>query len=584
MKKAVVTITESGKRTAELLVGTLPDARHYHNTETGGLPALTAELFYRYEGLIFIMATGIVVRMISPLLTDKYRDPAVVAVDDNRRYAISLLSGHEGGANRLAWETAAILGAEPVVTTATETNKRITIGIGCRRGVTTAEVREAVLSALRDAGRSTEKRRASFEEAGSALARVQCAATIDQVRCAATIDLKKDETGLLEAMNELDIPLLFFSKERINSFGQTAPDIPAYGGADTGKFEENEVTMRRLGVKAVAEPCALLAGRQTEIILAKTIYGKVTVAVAREKDHRCRVPFSEGGERSAALRLANGRPAGQPTGGRDPALDRPTAEPSPAWRPAGQPTGGKLAIIGIGPGNIDEISPRAVKALTRADVVVGYTRYIGFIESLVPGKEVYTSGMRREKERAEYAVEAARQGKSVAVVSGGDAGVYGLAGLVLELLDEVNAERVRIEIIPGITAATAAAAALGAPLMHDFAVISLSDLLTDTDRIRDRLHAAAAGDFVTVIYNPKSKKREKLFSELPEIFLPHRRSDTPVGIVTDVGRNGEARLITTLADLPKTADRVQMGTTLIIGNSRTMVKGGFIITPRGYKL
>ncbi len=506
MKIAVITITDSGKKTAELLVRELPGARHFHSREPGGLPTLTAELFRRYEGLVFIMATGIVVRMIAPLLTDKYHDPAVVVVDDGCRYAISLLSGHEGGANRLAWKTAAIVGAEPVVTTATETNKRVIIGIGCRRGVTAEEITEGVRSACKDAGTD-----------------------IDQVRCAATIDLKKDEAGLIEGLDQLDIPLRFFTAEQINKL--------SYG--PEGAFEENEVTMRCLGVRAVSEPCALLAAGRAEIILPKSVYGEVTVAVAREKD--VRVVASEA-------------------------------------------TCGKLAIIGIGPGNEDEISPRAVQALRDADLVVGYTRYIGFIENLIPGKEVYTSGMRREKERAEHAVEAAGQGKTVAVVSGGDAGVYGLAGLVLELLEEEDVERIGIEVIPGITAATAAAAVLGAPLMHDFAVISLSDLLTEPDRIRERLRAAAIADFVTVIYNPKSKKREKLFQELPDIFLPHRRSDTPVGIVTDAGRNGEERLITTLAELTGAADRVRMGTTLIIGNSRSMVKGGFIITPRGYKL
>ena len=243
---------------------------------------------------------------------------------------------------------------------------------------------------------------------------------------------------------------------------------------------------------------------------------------------------------------------------------------------------GTLKVIGIGPGSSSELSPRARCSLEQSDLLVGYSRYITLLGPIAREKETFTSGMRKEKERAQYAVDAARKGRKVCVVSGGDAGVYGLAGLVLELCSEEDLEALQVEVIPGITAATAAAALLGAPLIHDFAVISLSDLLTEKELIRRRLALAAEGDFVTVLYNPKSRRREELFYALPDIFLPHRSRKTPVGIVSDAGREGEERTITVLESLTDWADSVQMGTTVIIGNSKSYLKGKFIITPRGY--
>lgn len=243
---------------------------------------------------------------------------------------------------------------------------------------------------------------------------------------------------------------------------------------------------------------------------------------------------------------------------------------------------GTLSVIGIGPGGSSELSPRAGRVLEQADLIVGYSRYIALLGPVAEEKETFTSGMRKEIERAQYAVEAARKGRNVCVVSGGDAGVYGLAGLVLELCSTEELNTLQIEVIPGITAATAAAALLGAPLMHDFAVISLSDLLTDRELIKRRLALAAEGDFVTVLYNPKSRRREELFYALPGIFLPYREPETPVGIVSEAGREGEERIITVLNHLTDFSDSVQMGTTIIIGNSKSYVKGKFIITPRGY--
>jgi precorrin-3B C17-methyltransferase len=224
----------------------------------------------------------------------------------------------------------------------------------------------------------------------------------------------------------------------------------------------------------------------------------------------------------------------------------------------------------------------AKQAVEAADVIVGYKTYVKLIESLVkPGSEVLSGVMGKEVERAKEAVAKARQGKAVAVVSSGDPGVYGMAGVVLEVAALENA-KVPIEIIPGVTAATAAASRLGAPLVSDFAVISLSDLLTPWSLIETRLHAAAKADFVVVLYNPQSEGRKEPLEKAYEILLKWRKPETAVGIVRQVGRKGEQTVVTTLREL--LTNEVDMATTIIVGNSTTRVIGKRMVTPRGYDL
>ncbi len=236
--------------------------------------------------------------------------------------------------------------------------------------------------------------------------------------------------------------------------------------------------------------------------------------------------------------------------------------------------------MGLGPGNREEITPRAEQALKSAEAIVGYSLYIDLLgEELLAGKEVYRSGMHGEIERCRLALELARSGKRVAVVSSGDPGVYGMAGPVLEVL---GSEDLEVEIVPGVTAATAAAACLGAPLNHDFAVISLSDLLTPWPVIEKRLRCAAAGDFITVLYNPKSVHRREQLARAVAVFLEQRPPSTPAGVVKNAGRRGQKAVITTLGELLE--QEVDMLTTVIIGNSQTYVAGGRLVTPRGYTL
>ena len=237
----------------------------------------------------------------------------------------------------------------------------------------------------------------------------------------------------------------------------------------------------------------------------------------------------------------------------------------------------KLYVAGIGPGGADQITPRALRAIESSEVIVGYGVYADLIRPLFPDKEYVTTAMRREEERCRVAVERAKAGDSVCVICSGDAGVYGMAGLVLTLAEGTGID---VEVVPGMTAACTGAALLGAPLTHDFAVISLSDLLTPWELIEKRLRCAAEGDFSICLYNPMSHRRTEHLRRACEIILEHRGADTPAGLAHSIGREGEYAEIMTLGELKDaTAD---MFTTVFIGNSRTRVIGDRMVTPRGY--
>lgn len=239
-----------------------------------------------------------------------------------------------------------------------------------------------------------------------------------------------------------------------------------------------------------------------------------------------------------------------------------------------------IKAVGIGPGSTYDMTFRAKKALKECDVIIGYKTYIDLIRDIVEGKEIISSGMRSEIDRCNTALNTARDGKNVCVISSGDAGIYGMAGLLMEL--NTKEPIIDIQVIPGISAVNSVAAILGAPLMNDFAVISLSDYLTPWEMIEKRLKTAAESDFVIALYNPKSKARRTHINRAREIILKSRSEDTPVGIVKDASRKGEKKVITTLSDMLK--HEIDMTTLVIIGNSKTFVKEDKMITPRGYKV
>lgn len=239
----------------------------------------------------------------------------------------------------------------------------------------------------------------------------------------------------------------------------------------------------------------------------------------------------------------------------------------------------KIYVTGLGPGAADQMTIRAKKVLDKCPVIIGYTVYIDLIREEFPDKTFLSTPMRKEADRCRMAFEEAQKGRDVAMVCSGDSGIYGMAGLICEIGKDYP--DVGIEIVPGITAASGGAAVLGAPLMHDFAVISLSDLLTPWDKIEKRIRAAAEADFVLCIYNPSSKKRADYLRKACGMILEYRNPETVCGIVRNIGRDGEIYEILSLERLKDT--QVDMFTTVFIGNSNTMELNGRMVTPRGYK-
>ncbi|MGM9629624.1 precorrin-3B C(17)-methyltransferase [Butyricicoccus sp.] len=239
----------------------------------------------------------------------------------------------------------------------------------------------------------------------------------------------------------------------------------------------------------------------------------------------------------------------------------------------------KLYVIGIGPGGADQMTPRARAAIEASDIIAGYTTYIDLVRPLIGDREILQTPMKQEIDRCTRARDAALTGKTVAMICSGDAGVYGMAGLMHEVCADYP--ELDIEVVPGITAACAGAAVLGAPLIHDFAVISLSDLLTPWEKIEKRLDLAAQADFCICLYNPSSKKRADYLQKACDIMLKSKSADTPCGYVQNIGRDGECGTVCTLAELRDTS--VDMFTTVFVGNSQTRVIGGKLVTPRGYE-
>ncbi|MBV8083974.1 MAG: precorrin-3B C(17)-methyltransferase [Chloroflexi bacterium] len=478
---ALISVSAHGRRLASALPG----------RPVGGSPRQAlAEAWAGSRHIVFFGAIGIAVRLAAPLLGSKSTDPAVVVVDDAARDAISLIGGHEAGANELARWVAQRLGAEPVITTATEAlpdAQDLVLGIGCSRGAAAEDVQALARSILAEAG-------ASFES----------------VAAVATIDLKCDEPGLLSFAERWHLPVHFFSAGELASVPVPSP---------------SDVVEAAVGTPSVAEAAALLAASARELLVAKRTSPTVTAAVAR--------------------------------------LARK----------------GRLAVVGLGPGGREHLTHGALDRLREAEVVVGYTLYTNLVRECLPMTVCESMPLGEERERARRAIELAREGKRVALVSSGDAGIYALAGLVYEELGEDVS--LTVEVIPGVTAASSAAALLGAPLMADFATISLSDLHIPTDVILRRLEAAADADLVAVLYNPASQRRRQLLAEAQRIFVAHRAADTPVGLVRNAYRRDQTIRIVTLGDL--SLHDVDMLTVVVIGNSRTELIGGRMVTLRAYE-
>ncbi len=247
---------------------------------------------------------------------------------------------------------------------------------------------------------------------------------------------------------------------------------------------------------------------------------------------------------------------------------------------------GKLYVVGLGPGHHDHMTFRAKQAIEESEVIIGYDTYVSLIEGIINGKEVYRYPMTQEVDRANQAIELAQSGKVVSLVSSGDPGIYGMIGLIYEILAEKDWNKevgINVECIPGVSSLNSCAALIGSPLMTDFAVVSMSDLLVPWDIITKRVEAAALGDYVTVIYNPSSKKRVHQLKDTRDIFLKFRKPSTPIAIVKGAYRDSQSIVITTLDKMLDFPDMLGMITTVIVGNSSTFNFRGMMINPRGYR-
>lgn len=604
---AIITISKRGVELGRRLRQQLPGSRLYlpqkwsaptdgdEQSYSSPVREVVRRAFQEYRRLVLVMTLGIAVRSIAGEIEDKHRDPAVVVVDDSGKFAVSLLSGHVGGANDLARKIATSIGALPVITTASDSAGTIAVDLlGKELGwviedsshltaISASIVNGEPVGIYQDAGETDwwpagrpmpdnvtlfQSMEALCQSSPSAALIIsdhllsdeivallpqrsivvrpktlavgigcnrgtpcsQIEAAIDSVfseyglavksiRNLATIDAKKDEGGLLEFAARRCLRVDYFDPQSLSH-----AEFPSAPSA---------LAEKHMGTPSVAESAAILSSGNPSLVVPKErVDGAVTIAVGTIK-----------------------------TG-------------------SAEHRDGKLFLVGLGPGSLDQMTLKAREIIGQCDVVVGYSTYVELIRPLVHDKEVISTAMGAEVERAKKAISLGRAGRRVAFVSSGDSGVYGMAGLVGEILREEPAESLDIEVVPGVTSLVAAAALLGAPVTTDFASVSLSDYLVPWDTIASRLEMAAKGDFVTVLYNPMSRRRRQQLVNARNIFLAHRAASTPVGIVTSASRSNQDVIVTTLEHMLE--HNIGMETIIIIGNSTTFEHSGRMVTPRGY--
>ncbi|MEW1778678.1 precorrin-3B C(17)-methyltransferase [Streptomyces sp. NPDC086777] len=554
----LISATAAGAAARDRLAAAWPDRTRVYD---GPVKDAVRSAFAECEQLVCFLATGAVVRLIAPLLGEKATDPGVVCVDEGGRFAVSLVGGHAGGANELAREVGELLAAQPVVTTATDSvglPGLDTLGLPVEGSV--AAVSRALLDgepvalhaesawplpplplaregayAVRLTDRAVEpggnevllrppslvvgvgaSKGAPADEVLGLVGTALRDAGLSPRSIAelATVDAKAGEPGLVEAAARLGVPLVTYSAGELAGVQVPNP---------------SDAPLAAVGTPSVAEAAALARGGE--------------LLVPKRKSRR-----------------EDGRPA--------------MATCAVVRRPAR----GRLAVVGLGPGARDLLTPRARTELRRAAVLVGLDQYVDQIRDLLrPGTRILESGLGAEEERARTAVAEARAGHAVALIGSGDAGVYAMASPALaEAADDID-----VIGVPGVTAALAAGAILGAPLGHDHVSISLSDLHTPWEVIERRVRAAAEADIVVTFYNPRSRGRDWQLPKALAILAGHREPTTPVGVVRNASRPDESSRLTTLAALDPAW--VDMMTVVTVGNTATRDIAGRMVTPRGYR-
>ncbi|MEV5574002.1 precorrin-3B C(17)-methyltransferase [Spirillospora sp. NPDC052269] len=579
----VIAATASGRTAAASLAAAWPGEVRVPAEEK---PAdALREAWRTCDAVVSFLAVGATVRVLAPLLDHRTEDPPVVCVDESMRFAVAVLGGHHG-ANMLARRLTGVLGTQPVITTAGDgadvcalDSYGRDLGFTIHNPELLAHVGAAVLSGepvliegadpwplpalppnvSKDAAGATtgilisdeadltcmchegwfgnrlvyrppslvvgigSARGVSSAEVGELIDRTLAEAGLapESVRCVATIDLKADEQGILSAARERGWDVVTYPAEAL-------ADVDLPDPSDVAVPDPSAVVRAEVGTPSVAEASALHAaqtlGRAGELVAAERETADATCAVARLTPR------------------------------------------------------GRLSIVGLGPGARDLLTPRAEEALRHAAVIVGLDQYVDQIRDLIrPGTRVVENGLGQEEERARAAVEEAARGNAVALIGSGDAGVYAMASPALEFADA----RVDVDGVPGVTAALAASNLLGAPLGHDHAYISLSDLHTPWEVIERRVRAAAEGDFTVCFYNPRSRARDWQLAAVLKILAEHRPPETPVGFVRNATRRDQTATLTTLAALDP-AD-VDMFTVVLVGSSRSRDVAGRFVTPRGYR-
>ncbi|MFE2049101.1 precorrin-3B C(17)-methyltransferase [Streptomyces sp. NPDC059459] len=551
----LISATAAGAAARDRLATAWPDRTRVYE---GPVADAVRTAFAECERLVCFLATGAVVRLVAPLLDDKRTDPGVVCVDEGGRFAVSLVGGHGGGANELAVAVAGVLGAEPVVTTATDAvglPGLDTLGMPVEGDV--AGVSRALLDgapvALRaevrwplpplpvtDEGAHTVRLTDRLVEPAGREAVLRPPSLV--VGVGASRGAPVDEVlGLVE--------------EALRDAGLSAASVAELATVDAKAHEPGIVgAAERLGVPLVTYPAGVLAGVEVPNPSDAPLAAVGTPSVAEA------AALARGGELLVPKRKSASTPA--------------MATCAVVRRPGR----GRLAVVGLGPGARDLVTPRAQAELRRASVLVGLDQYVDQIRDLLrPGTRILESGLGAEEERARTAVEEARRGHAVALIGSGDAGVYAMASPALaEASDDID-----VVGVPGVTAALAAGAILGAPLGHDHVSISLSDLHTPWEVIERRVRAAAEADLVVTFYNPRSRGRDWQLPKALAILAEHREPATPVGVVRNASRADESSRLTTLAALdPATVD---MMTVVTVGNTATREIAGRMVTPRGYR-
>ena len=604
---------------------------NYHVYDTS-LATFLQTHWQAYEGFVFCLASGAVVRLIAPLLTDKATDPAIVVVDLAGKVAISLCGGHQGGGDRLTQRVSQLLNAQPILTGAANALALPAIdtlgepfgwkkGTGDWLGVSSAIAHQKPVQIIQEAGTALWQQHLpkshtfqfgfpEFEDRNrqpspqarvwispirrkfkpdAAMPKAQwhprvlwlgigCERDTDKALIAyavekvctenhlateaiagvATLDLKADEAGLLALIQEKSWPLKCFSPEALSAIEVPSP---------------SDVVRQAVGTPSVAEAAAIAA---IDSIDADSTHTDSTHTDSTDAGSTSAGSTNTGSLNAARLKVKKQvvKKAGLKGAVTVAIAQSPTEYTSRS---------GQLHLIGTGPGSLSQITPAAKAAITDADVVIGYALYVDLIRPLLrPGQIIEGLPITQERQRAERAIALANWGLTVAVISSGDCGIYGMAGLVLEQLQASgwNGQTPKVKVLPGVSALQSAASRIGAPLMHDFCAISLSDLLTPWPVIQQRLRAAAEGDFIVALYNPKSKTRTTQIVFARDTLLQHRSPKTPVALARSLYRADEHITLTTLGDMFD--HTIDMLTTVIIGNSSSSIHEGWFITPRGY--